>query len=110
MDYCITYSNFEEFKEAHPTLAEELLNEISEGEWQNDILYYYETLSDLAKYELEEGWYAACGLGDINVNGAPNIIDYIDLTALGEALSDSWDESCYHRFSDDSVISTNYGW
>lgn len=71
MDYCITYSNFEEFKEAHPTLAEELLNEVSEGEWQNDILYYYETLSDLAKYELEEGGYAACGLGDINVNGAP---------------------------------------
>lgn len=50
MDYCITYSNFEEFKEAHPTLAEELLNEVSEGEWQNDTLYYYETLSDLAKY------------------------------------------------------------
>ena len=48
--------------------------------------------------------------GDINVNGAPNIIDYIDLTALGGALSDSWDESANHRFSDDSVITTSYGW
>ena len=43
-------------------------------------------------------------------HGAPNPVDYVDLDALGEALSDCWDESVYHRFSDDSVISTNYGW
>ena len=43
---CITYSNFEEFKEAHPALADELLKEVSEGAWQNEELYWYKTLGD----------------------------------------------------------------
>ena len=44
------------------------------------------------------------------VRGYPNPMDFIDLTALGEDISDDWDGSCYHRLSDDSVISTSYGW
>ena len=109
MDY-IYYRDFNEFKNSHPTLADELLSEVSEGEWQKEELYYYETLSDLARYELEDGWYSSSGIFNQDFHGAPNPLDYINLDALGEALSDSWDESMYHRFSDDSVISTNYGW
>lgn len=109
--YYISYDNFEEFKEIHPDLAEELLNEVDEGDWQNDTLYHYRTLADYAQYELEEGLYSSYGdLFSQDFHGAPNPIDYVDLDALGEALSDCWDESCYHRFSDDSVISTSYGW
>lgn len=109
MEY-VMYRNFEEFKESHPTLAEELLNEVDAGKWQNEELYWYRTLADFAQYELEEGVYSSCGLFDQSFHGYPNPMDFIDLTALGEEISDDWDCSGYHRFSDDSVISTSYGW
>ena len=109
--YYISYDNFDEFKDIHPDLAEELLNEVDEGEWQNDTLYHYRALADYAQYELEECLYSSYGdVFNQDFHGAPNPVDYVDLDALGEALSDCWDESVYHRFSDDSVISTNYGW
>ena len=106
----IIYRNFEDFKDAHHTLAEELLNEVSEGEQQNEELCWYSTLADFARYELEEGVYSSCGLYEQNFHGYPNPMDFIDLTALGEDISDDWDGSCYHRLSDDSVVSTSYGW
>lgn len=107
---CITYSNFEEFKEAHPVLADELLKEVSEGAWQNEELYWYKTLGDFAQFELDEGVYCSCSLSGVNLRNMPNPLDFIDLTALGDELSEYWDESSYHRLSDDSVITTSYGW
>ena len=56
--YYISYDNFDEFKDIHPDLAEELLNEVDEGEWQNDTLYHYRALADYAQYELEECLYS----------------------------------------------------
>lgn len=44
----ILYHNFEDFKDAHPKLAEELLNEVSEGAWQKEELIWYSTLADYA--------------------------------------------------------------
>lgn len=106
----ILYRNFEDFKDAHPKLAEELLIEVSEGTWQKEELIWYNTLADYAQYELEEGVYSSCGLFEQSFHGYPNPMDFIDLNALGDDISDDWDERCYHRFSDDSVISTSYGW
>ena len=40
----------------------------------------------------------------------PNVIDYINLTSLGEDICEEWEIIKYHRFSNDSVISTSYGW
>lgn len=54
----ITYQNFEEFEDAHPLLAKELVKEVKEGGWQDEELIWYETLADFARYELEEGKYA----------------------------------------------------
>lgn len=110
MYYAIRYKNFEEFKEAHPALAEELVNEVSEGAWQNEELCWYETLSDLAEYEMEDGWYFSCNIIDQDFGCMPNPLDHIDLNGLGEALSEKWDEGIYHRLSDDSVITTNCRW
>lgn len=78
------------------------------GEDKN--LYYFETLSDLAQYEIEEGLYSHLGLCDIFWGDAPNPLDFIDLTKLGEALSEKWDDGVYYRLSDDSVITTNCRW
>lgn len=110
MDYEY-FDNFSEFKEKYPKLAQELLDEVGEGEWQAESLSYFESLSDYAQYELEEGWYSS--YSDVfskDFNGAPKLIDFIDLEALGEALSNTWDDSVHYQFSDDSVISTSYGW
>lgn len=107
-----TFENFKEFKEKYPQKAEQLLYDVEEGEWQNDYLEYYDSISDYAEYEVEEGWYAALGIGisSTDYNGAPLLFDFIDFDALGYALAESWDDSCHYQFSDDSVITTSTGW
>lgn len=104
------YQNFEELKDAHPKLTKELLREVDEGEWEDKNLYYFETLSDLAQYEIEEGLYEPLRLCEWYWGDAPNLLDFIDLNKLGEAWSNDWDENYYHRLSDDSAIFTNCGW
>lgn len=106
----IRYNSFHQFKESCPLLTEELLREVDKGEWEDERLYYFETLSDLAQYEIEEGLYSHLGLCDIFWGDAPNPLDFIDLTKLGEAWFDDCDDNYYHRFSDDSAIFTNCGW
>ena len=67
-------------------------------------------LSDLAEYEMEDGWYSSCNIIDQDFGGMPNPLDHIDLNSLGEALSEKWDDGVYYRLSDDSVITTNCRW
>ena len=83
---------------------------LDEDEREDKNLYYFETLSDLAQYEIEEGLYSHLGLCDIFWGDAPNPLNFIDLTKLGEAWFDDCDDNYYHRFSDDSAIFTNCGW
>ena len=104
----IVFDNFEEFKARHSDIAKRLLAEIDSGEWVNEELYYYGTLSDFAEYELTEGWYVDCNF-DRDFRGAPNPMDYIDLEALGEALSNTWDESLYWT-DGECVVGTSTGW
>lgn len=41
---------------------------------------------------------------------APDLLDYIDYENLGNALKDSWNDSCYYYDEDtDCVVSTAYG-
>lgn len=106
-----TFENFKEFKEKYPKKAEQLLCDVEEGEWQNEPLEYYDSLTEYAQYELEDGWYMDLGLCSCtDFHGAPNPIDYIDLEGFGNALVRSWDESCHYLFSDDSIVTTSYGW
>ena len=103
-----SYENLEELREINEELAERLLEEFAEGDWVNNDLYVYQSLEDFAKYEVEEGWYANSVNGDFN--GAPDLLDYIDYESLGNALKDSWDESCYYYDEEtDFVVSTAYG-
>lgn len=108
----IMYQNFEELKDAHPKLAKELVKEVKKDGWEDENLIWFETLADFARYELEEGEYAYES-GEFftqELFGYPNVIDYINLTSLGEDICEAWETTKYHRFSDDSVISTSYGW
>lgn len=110
-EYCATFDNFEELAAEYPELAEMLLADVGAGEWQNEELYVYYGLIGLAEYELYEGWYAAVlgTYGEPDWNGAPNLFDFIDLHELGEALSESWDESMYWT-DGTNVVGTSYGW
>lgn len=106
---CEYFDDFAEFSESLPEVAAALLEEVGEGEWQEDQICYYPSIEDFAEYELTEGWYVDCGLGDRDYNGAPNPMDYIDLKALGEALLNSGDSSV--QWTDwDCVVTTGYGW
>ena len=90
-------------------LAKELVNEVEDGGWKDNELYFYPTLEDYAMYELHDGWYINYNFND-DYNGAPNPLDYIDMEKFGKDLIDSGDESATHQFSNDSVITTSYGW
>lgn len=103
------YENFNELKEDYEKLAKKLLSEVGKGDWMDEELYLYPSLSEYAEYELTEGWYIDCGFDRMDFNGAPNPIDYIDLEAFGEALSNRWDDSCYWT-DGEYVISTGVGW
>ena len=52
------YDDLNDLKQDNPSLAEELVEEFGDGEWQENQLFVYEGLEDYAYYELTEGWYA----------------------------------------------------
>ena len=108
-----SFDDFYAFMSAHPEIATKLLNDVGEGEWQNQELYYYPSLEDYAEYELTEGWYIDLNLDDFDFRGAPNPLDYIDFSSFGEALINSGDESvtwCDWDTDDKAVVTTGYGW
>lgn len=109
MDYNYkTFNDLEELKETYPELAEELLEMFQDGDWIFEELYVYPTLEDYTMYELTDGWYADSFKDDYN--GAPNPFDYIDLNALGDALSGSWDDTINYLSEDNKVVATSNGW
>lgn len=106
-DYKI-FENLEDLKETYPELSKELLNMFEEGNWIYEKLIVYPTLKDYTKYELTDGWYSNSFKDDYN--RAHNPLDYIDLNALGDALSRSWDETIYYLSDDDKVVYTAIVW
>lgn len=98
------YEDYDELAIEKPKLAHELLDVIGKGNWQNESLQVYDSLEDFAYRELTEGWYADLGLDKHDYHGAPDPLDYIDLLALGTALSRTWDDSCYYCSKDNEVV------
>ena len=106
-----TFESYTELLKLDKELAKELLKKVSKGEWQQGEIYYYENEEDFAEYELTEGWYASLGVNlDTDYNGAPNLMDYIDLSELGSALVQNWDDSCNFKASTGEILTTGYGW
>ena len=105
----IEYENFKDMKDNNPELAENLLNMVGQGDWQNYQLVYYDDSSEFAEHEVSEGWYFGLGLNDCSdFNGAPNLYNYIDFDSLGEDLLNSVDESTVVEV-DNHIITTDYG-
>ena len=105
----IILKSYAELFERDEKLAEELLKKVGNGEWQENEIYYYEDEEEFAEYELTEGWYADLRL-DRDYNFAPNPLDYIDLSGLGNALVRNWDDSCNFRASTGEILTTSCGW
>ena len=103
------YNNYKELLDDRKQVAEELLKEVGNGEWQNDCIFLYKDIEDFAEHELIDGWYQ-----EINIHrdwhGAPILINYIDLKELGEDLSNDWDTSIYFKTDSGVVLQTVYGW
>lgn len=64
----------------------------------------FDSLEDFAIYEVDEGWYSCYVDLNVDYHGAPNLSYYIDYQALGTALSQTWDGSCYAVLSDGRVV------
>ena len=105
----IILKSYAELFERDEELAKELIEKVGSGEWQENEIYYYEDEEEFAEYELTEGWYADLRL-DRDYNFAPNPLDYIDLSGLGDALIRNWDDSCNFRASTGEILTTSCGW
>ena len=105
----IILKSYTELFERDEELAKELLKKVGSGEWQENEIYYYEDEEEFAEYELTEGWYADLRL-DRDYNFAPNPLDYIDLSGLGDALVRNWDDSRNFRASTGEILTTSCGW
>lgn len=103
------FDNYNELFNYNERLANELMEDVGEGGWQNEQIYFYESVEDFAEHELTEGWYASLEI-DKDWNGAPNPMEYIDLTALGNALTENWDESSNFKSEQGEILSTGHGW
>lgn len=102
----LVYENLEELKNADEELANEITNEFEEGSWENEEILVWNDTTEFAEYEVMEGWYTNFTSG-VDFNGAPNLYDYIDYKALGEALSNSWDSSVYSLSNNGQVVGIN---
>ena len=109
-DYYTGYDDFKDLKKDEPELAKELLEERDNDNWQNNPIYKFECVEDFAYYELTDGWYANTITAAQDFNGAPNPLDYVDLTKLGNALVNTWDESIYFLASAGEILGTECGW
>lgn len=105
----IEYENFKDMKDNNPELAENLLNMVGQGDWQNYQLVCYEDAGEYAEHEVSDGWYAQLELNEWSTfDGAPNLYNYIDFDSLGVDLLNSADESMVIDL-DDCIITTDYG-
>lgn len=112
-DYGLIFDNFQDFAEDFPNQAKELLDNVEEGDWQNDAIYYYASPDDYADYQVREGWYASivnCDLAVVDYHGAPSLYDAIDFDELGQDLIDLADRTCVFATSKNEVIETGLGW
>lgn len=102
----LVYENLEELKNTDEELANEITNEFEESSWKNEQIFVWGNTTEFAVYEVDEGWYASATM-NADFNGAPNLYDFIDYEALGEALSNSWDSSVYILSNNGQVVGIN---
>ena len=117
MNYKYTgYDNFDELMDCDSQTANLLLKELDSDEsdigketWMNEQLMVYPNVEEYAIYELIDGWYQNHNLGG-SFDGAPNPIEYIDLTDFGGDLITEGDTSIVCLLQNGKVVTTNYGW
>lgn len=103
------YENFEKLSEEKENLAQELLQNVGKGDWQEDEVVYFNSLEDYAYFELTEGWYSEAKL-DSDWKGAPDLLNFIDAYLLGRRLSQLWDTSAHFLAESEEVLTSSHGW
>lgn len=103
------FDNYNELKEYDKEVAEELLEKVGSGGWQEDTIHLYTDSASFARYELTGGWYAD-NFRNKDYSGAPNPLDYILESELGDDLISSWDEAGHFQSSNGTILTTSHGW
>jgi hypothetical protein len=117
MNYKYTdYDNFDELMDCDSQTANLLLKELDLDEsdigkepWMDESINVYPNVEEYAVYELIDGWYQNHNLGG-SFDGAPNPIEYIDLTDFGGDLITEGDASIVCLLQNGKVVTTSYGW
>lgn len=75
----------------------------------DETLYVFPNIHDYCIYELESGWYYNYHLSK-GMNGAPDLLDYIDIDALGRDLLDIGGLKYSRLLPNGKVVTAKYGW
>ena len=106
-DYYTEYKNLDELKKVDSALARELAENMSDTK-NVEYLNVYDDLETFADHEIVEGWYydiLNADLSDTEIyHGAPRIYDFIDLNKLGNAMTQTWDDSCHYLSENGKVV------
>lgn len=117
MNYKYTdYDNLDELMDCDSQTANLLLKELGLDEsdigtkpWMDDVLMVYPDVEEYAVYELVDGWYMNHDLGG-DFGGAPNPLEYINLTDFGGDLIADGDASIVCLLQNGKIVTTSYGW
>ena len=101
------YENYNALEEADPKLAEELDDRFNaNNDWVEDEIYVYPNRVEWAEKELYDGWYCNIfgNINDMNLRGAPNPLDFIDMERFSQVLIDTADPTTVCECSDGKIV------
>lgn len=90
-----TYEDFNALKAAKPKLADILIDEFYDGDWQGEDIYIYPDVKNYAMSELMDGVYQVLthtAYQHLKNSTVPNFLEYINFNKLGQDLVESYGE------------------
>lgn len=106
-----TYEDFNALKAAKPKLADILIDEFYDGDWQGEDIYVYPDVKTYGMSELMDGVYQVLthtAYQHLKNSTVPNFLEYINFNKLGQDLASDLDRYVFVTKSG-IVVQTHIG-
>lgn len=107
-----TFEDFNDLKAAKPKLADILISEFYDGDWQGEDIYVYPDVKTFGMAEVMDGCYQILthsAYHYLKNSNMPNFLEYINFKKLGEDLVESYDEKYVFVTKSGIVVHTQVG-
>ena len=107
-----TYEDFNALKVAKPKLADILIDEFYDGDWQGEDIYVYPDVKNYVMSELMDGVYQVLthtAYQHLKNSTVPNFLEYINFNKLGQDLVESYGEKYVFVTKSGIVVQTHVG-